>query len=353
MHIAVIFAFQRQLLGDQSALHHIHRLFVAGNQRRLLRIGGAATGNAIIDRLVLVGHDAATRIFRHDLHRIVISGNDDRRAIRAGAGRTAGNQRVNAAADKHQTDGGRHRHDPAATAAFVFIAISRLMIDIGILGIARGVATGSRSLLHGAAEILFQRPFELVGFFRGLCRARLRGTTVFGMLVTVEATGNSRCKQRRKLGIDIKVFLVTANLRLGFENPDRQFRNIHLDDVFRVLFRLADLRGIERQAFQRLRCSRLRRGRCRTRLNRSDRCGDGYGRRARLRCGLFPHRLGRGNSNGRGGLLANRLRRGCGRNLGFGDLRKVEIKIEIVERQFEIIIVKAGEIRKIRFRSRR
>ncbi|MNX99143.1 hypothetical protein D3C86_1315760 [compost metagenome] len=185
------------MFGDQRALNHIHRLLVAGNQRRLLRIGSAAASHAVINRLVLIWHDATARIFRHDLHRVIVGGDDDRCAIGARAGRAAGNQRVNAATDQHQTDCGCNRHDPAATAAFILVTISRRMLHIGILGVAGRVATGRRSLLHGTTEILFQRPFEFIGLFRSLNRTRLGGAAIFRMFVTVETTGDSRRKQRR------------------------------------------------------------------------------------------------------------------------------------------------------------
>ncbi|CUX19883.1 hypothetical protein AGR5A_Cc190044 [Agrobacterium genomosp. 5 str. CFBP 6626] len=229
------------------------------------------------------------------------------------------------------------------------------MIDIGVFGITR-IAARSRCLLHGATEILFQRPLELIGFFRSLSGgARLRGgTPVFRMFVTVKATSDCRGEQRRKLGIDIEVFLVASSNRLGFENADGQFRHVHLDDGFRMFFRLADLRRIERQAFQSLRHNRLRRRRGRTRLNgRSCRNRRSDRRNARLRRGLFPHRLRCGGSDhGSNRLLANGLRRGCRCDLGFGNFRKVEIKIEIVKRKLEIIVVEACKIAEIRLLSR-
>ena len=77
------------------------------------------------------------------------------------------------------------------------------------------------------------------------------------------------------------------------------------------------------------------------------RCG--HGSRARLRRGLFPHRLRRGGRNGNrsGWLLANGLRRGRRRDFRLGDFRQIKIQIEIVECKLEIIIVEAGEIREI------
>ncbi len=61
-----------------------------------------------------------------------------------------------------------------------------------------------------------------------------------------------------------------------------------------------------------------------------------------------PHRLRHNNSNRRGGLRTHGLRRGRRRNLRFGDFGQIQIKVEIIERKLEIIIIEAGEIREIR-----
>ncbi len=171
------------------------------------------------------------------------------------------------------------------------------------------------------------------------------------MFVTVKTTGNRRGKQRCELGVDIEVFFVTTGDRLGFENADRQFRHVHLGNIFRMFFRLTDLRGIERQAFQRLWCNRLRCGCDRTRLNRRRGYRNCSNRgRARLRCWLFSHRLRRGGSNRYRSdrLLANGLRHRRRCDFRCSDFGQVEVKIEIIKRKLEVIVVETCEIPKVR-----